>query len=221
MKKLHLTDTYNSKVWFTSDTHYMHKNICRGTSNWEDLDSTRPFKTLHQMNQQIVEGINALVGEDDILVHLGDWSFGGYEMVKEFRNLIVCKNIHLVLGNHDHHIDMNRDNLQDLFSSVSHMLEISIDQYATLDGGPLNVEVQACHYPMMSWKDMNKGAMHLHGHCHLPPDKVHAGKGRIMDVGMDGNGMLPIAFRRISSILMARFPVSSLPFEDHHSKKTR
>jgi calcineurin-like phosphoesterase family protein len=73
----------------------------------------------------------------------------------------------------------------------------------------------------MSWKDMNKGAMHLHGHVHLPGHNKHAGDGRIMDVGVDANSMLPVAFRAIAMMLKNREPISSLPFPDHHSKNIR
>jgi calcineurin-like phosphoesterase family protein len=80
---------------------------------------TRNFETLDKMNSAIVNNINDLVGQDDVLIHLGDWSFGGFENIEEFYNRLICKNIHLVLGNHDHHIDRNRDNIRSKFLSVS------------------------------------------------------------------------------------------------------
>lgn len=94
-------------IFFTSDTHYNHKNICEGTTTWdkERAVTFRKFQDLKQMNQAIVDNINQKVEEDDILVHLGDWSFGGIESIWEFRKQIKCKNIHLILGNHDHHIE--------------------------------------------------------------------------------------------------------------------
>ena len=95
------------KLFFTSDNHYNHKNLCRGVTNWRTIDGeipvnqTRPFDTLEQMNDRIVVGLNSSVGEDDILINLGDFSFGGFENIEIFRNRIICKNIHLILGNHD------------------------------------------------------------------------------------------------------------------------
>jgi len=92
-------------LYFTSDTHYGHSNICRATTNWTDADSvTRDFKSLDHMNDVIVDNINSIVGENDVLIHLGDWSFGGFDNIAEFRSRIVCKNVHLTYGNHDHHI---------------------------------------------------------------------------------------------------------------------
>ena len=111
----------NVNVWITSDTHYSHKNICRGTTNWRLPNGqipeaqTRNYSTVEKMNSAIVNNINELVGQDDILIHLGDWSFGGFEQIEEFYNRLICKNIHLIMGNHDHHIDDNRSNIRRLF----------------------------------------------------------------------------------------------------------
>ena len=77
------------KLFFTSDTHYNHSNICRATTKWVGSENlTRDFKSLEHMNSTLVNNINEVVGEDDILIHLGDWSFGGFEQIEEFRNKI-------------------------------------------------------------------------------------------------------------------------------------
>ena len=81
-------------VFFTSDTHYAHRNICRGVSNWGttdengvfhvDVNATRDFANLIEMNDALVDRINSKVGADDWLIHTGDWSFGGQDKIKEF-----------------------------------------------------------------------------------------------------------------------------------------
>ena len=60
-------------------------------------EQTRDFPTIERMNESILDGINWNVGQDDVLICLGDWSFGGFEFIKQFRDRIVCKNVHLVL----------------------------------------------------------------------------------------------------------------------------
>ena len=89
----------NQNVFFSADSHYNHANSCRGTSNWPEGRGTRDFHSLGEMNDAIVSGINSVVGPDDYLVHMGDWSFGGFESIIEFRKRISCKNIILFLGN--------------------------------------------------------------------------------------------------------------------------
>ena len=213
------------KLFFTSDTHYMHANICRGVSNWGADSKTRDFDDLDQMNAAIVNNINAQVGEDDILFHLGDWSFGGYENIEAFRNRIVCKNIHLILGNHDHHIERDKGGVRELFESVNEYLRVEI----TIPKDPSNFKslrdiketVILCHYPIASWHDMNRGVIHLHGHVHLDPTKkLHAGKS--MDVGMDGNLMEPYDFIAIRN-LMYHQPVKCtvLPNDHHETNEGR
>jgi len=87
-----LTLNKGQKLWFTSDTHYNHANICSATTQWKDPVTCREFKTLEYMNATLVNNINEFVGQDDTLFHLGDWSFGGFEQIELFRNQIVCKN---------------------------------------------------------------------------------------------------------------------------------
>jgi calcineurin-like phosphoesterase family protein len=199
----------HQQLFFTSDTHYMHKNICRGVTNWTDAeDITRDFKTLDEMNDRIVNNINYAVGQDDILFHLGDWSFGGFEMIEQFRNRINCQNIHLILGNHDHHIERDREGIRQLFTSVHQYLELEVDK---------EHKYILMHYPIMSWNKMNDGTIHLHGHVHLPNDR-RIGKGKMMDVGVDGNGLNPINYKAVNKI-MSRQPIASGFEFDHHIKR--
>ena len=204
-------------VWVTSDTHYGHKNICRGVTNWRlpdgrvPIDNTRDFQTIEQMNESIVNNINNLVAQDDVLIHLGDWSFGGFDNIRRFRDRLVCKNIHLVLGNHDHHIKNNREDIQELFLTVT--------EYQTLLIG--NHEFRLMHYPISSWDGLNKGVMHLHGHCHLPTER-RFGKGRRIDVGIDGHpSFQPYnVLREIIPLLIKRPTLSEIP-NDHHLDGTK
>jgi len=197
-------------VWITSDTHYHHKNICRGVTNWRTQDgkipvsSTRDFRDLDDMDSTIVNNINAKVGPDDTLIHLGDVAFGGFEMVGQFLDRLVCKNIHLVLGNHDHHIQNDREGIQSRFLSVQNYLEANIEGENFI----------LCHYPLQSWNGLNKGFVHLHGHVHLSPQNKW-GNGRRLDVGMDGNNMQPYKITEIVH-MMDRRDIGSDMSNDHH-----
>jgi calcineurin-like phosphoesterase family protein len=213
------------KLFFTSDTHYNHKNICRGVTNWRrqdgsiPIDQTRDFQNLEHMNSVIVDNINKTVGQDDILIHLGDWSFGGFDSIKEFRDRIICKNIHLILGNHDHHIENNRGDVQSLFSSVSQYTILSVEIENKM-AAKSKFEFVLMHYPLTSWHDMSKGRFHLFGHVHLPANKKLMG-GRSMDVGCDGNNLTPYPLGEVVRMLSGR-PVQAnvLPF-DHHEERLK
>lgn len=206
----------NRKVFITSDTHYGHKNICRGVTDWRlpdggiPTEQTRDFDTIEEMNETIVNNINSVVGEDDVLIHLGDFSFGGFNNIQKFRDMIVCKEIHLVLGNHDHHVELNRYGVQELFTSVSHYTRIQY-KYKTF---------VLCHFPISSWDGLNKGHIHLHGHVHLPTD-LRFGKGKKMDVGMDGHPTFGVYdMDEIIKIMDGREIMSDMSF-DHHTDELK
>jgi calcineurin-like phosphoesterase family protein len=201
------------RLWFTSDTHYNHANICSATTKWKDPVTLREFKTLEHMNSHLVGNINEVVRQDDILIHLGDWSFGGFEQIQKFREQIVCNNIHIITGNHDHHIENNRDNCQTLFNSVNKYVELNVKWNV---GTPLMGEQNfvLMHFPIASWNNMARGAIHLHGHVHFNPN-LRLQVGKMMDVGCDGNMLYPIQMQEVLRIMENR-PVKSIFNFDHH-----
>ena len=208
----------DQRIFFTSDTHYNHSNICSATTNWSVNDGyARTFNSLEHMNTTIVNNINNMVGEDDILIHLGDWSFGGFEKIEEFRCRILCKNIHLVLGNHDHHIERNKEGIQRLFSSVQNYLRLEIKK--PINKATVDKHTFVCmHYPIASWHDMNQGVIHLHGHVHLSP-RLRVADGKAMDIGVDGNGLEPLTLGQILMIMKDQ-PIKKLALpKDHHEKR--
>ena len=111
------------QLWFTSDWHFDHENIwrrfkvpcpaCKGVGMLDlDLDPrycstcktkgevpARPFTSTAQMNDTIIENINALVKPEDHLYCLGDVAMkpSGLRQVSK----ITCRNLRLVFGNHD------------------------------------------------------------------------------------------------------------------------
>ena len=197
-------------VWITSDTHYHHKNICRGVTNWRTQDgkipvnSTRDFRDLDEMDATIINNINSKVGQDDTLIHLGDVAFGGFDKLEQFLDRLICKNIYLVLGNHDHHIKNDRSFIKGRFMSVQNYLEVNID----------DENFVLCHYPLQSWHGLNKGVIHLHGHVHLSAQNKW-GNGKRLDVGMDGNNMQPYKITEIVH-MMDRREIGSDMSNDHH-----
>ena len=216
--KIEIGHGIRTRVWFTSDTHYAHSNICRATTKWDKAENlTRDFNSLSHMNDTLVNNINEIVHENDILIHLGDWSFGGFEMIEEFRSRINCKNVHLTFGNHDHHIRRNKGDVQSLFSSTQDYL--MIDLRVKHPGNKIDRHTLICmHYPIASWDGMNDGNIHLHGHVHLPPH-LRLAQGKAMDVGVDGNGMYPIEVHEILNIMRNR-PIKKLTLpQDHHEQR--
>jgi len=204
------------RLFFTSDTHYGQSNIVLNHTTWNDTSGCRKFINVDYMNTHMVNMINETVGENDILVHLGDWSFGGFEKIAEFRNRIHCKNIHLFLGNHDKHIKLNHENIQSIFSSVNTIEYLTIVKHDESINKHEKLRFILSHYPIASWEDMNKGVMHLYGHIHTSSRHI-VGPGKMMDVGVDGSKFRPWSLEQIVNKLKKQKIQSLIQNnQDHH-----
>lgn len=205
-------------IFFTSDTHYGHKNIVKGTSTWTDnggihgAQSTRDFDTVAEHNLALVDSINQMVKEDDVLYHLGDWSFGGHENIKLFRDQLKCKNIHLILGNHDQWIEPLNSPYRALFASVNQRLQFSLKIDATKSGKMGRQGFFLSHYSHQVWDKSNHGCIHLFGHSH----GSLKGIGKSMDVGVDTNNLYPYHLDEILDI-MKNIKTEII---DHHNSNT-
>lgn len=166
---LNLEGSDFDRLYIMSDPHAYHKNLCSGSTNWNS-GADRDFQDQFMMTDRLVENINKTVGPDDILLSLGDWSFGGKDKVAEFRNRINCKNVAVLFGNHDKGVWKNRD----LFIWTGHYTEFRY-----------NKTLYCCsHYPKASWNESGRGSIMLHGHTHNNLHKDFC-RGRIFDVGLD------------------------------------
>lgn len=80
------------ETWFTSDTHFGHKNIL------EYEKEARPFTTLQEMHEVMIERWNSVVSKNDVVYHLGDFAFGRHTI--QIADRLNGKK-RLVMGNHD------------------------------------------------------------------------------------------------------------------------
>lgn len=81
-----------SKTWFTSDLHLGHERIISL--------SGRPFATVEEMNEKIIERYNAVVGDDDVVWFLGDVAMGRIAETLPMLGQLKGKK-YLKTGNHD------------------------------------------------------------------------------------------------------------------------
>ena len=80
------------KIFITSDTHFWHTRIIRFEN--------RPFKSVEEMNEELIKRWNNKVSKDDTIIHLGDFCFGNKEKTQEIAQRLNGKKI-LIMGNHD------------------------------------------------------------------------------------------------------------------------
>jgi len=91
----------SDKTWFTSDQHFMHKNMYR--DDFFASGFKRPWRTEAEGRKNIIERHNSVVQPDHYVIHGGDFAFTSNLMVDKLRPILEKMNgIHiLVLGNHD------------------------------------------------------------------------------------------------------------------------
>jgi calcineurin-like phosphoesterase family protein len=162
-------DGMANKVWFTADTHFGHQRTL-------EL-SKRPFKTVEEMDNAIIENWNSIVAKNDTVYHLGD--FGDYKVREKLNG-----NIYLVLGNYERS-DLDKgmvtlDDLLDLFKSV----------YKQIDIAKINNQYyQMVHEPTHRVNDKFK----LFGHIH----KLQMVKRNALNVGVDCHNFTPISIETV------------------------
>ena len=163
-------------TYFTSDQHFGHFNIIRL--------SRRPFKTVEEMDETMVERWNAKVRSDDTVYVLGDLFFRAATVEPILKRLKGQK--HLILGNHDPSWT-DRVDLADYFESVQTLKEGSVD-------GRL---VTMCHYPMLSYPQARRGYM-IYGHVHNNTGDDYwpliMRRPRMLNAGVDVNNFEPVTF---------------------------
>lgn len=186
-------------TYFSSDCHIGHRRIL------EYCPTSRALAggDINKMKELILDGINSRVTPEDTLYILGDLAFTTkVHEVEEFLMSIHAKELHLIVGNHEHTITGSRK-LMNYFTTVSHYKEIKIG----VD------KVMLMHYPIESWNHMFHGAYHLHGHTHSRNDDLNADthRGELksftrrFDVGIDSRtDFSPWSWEEIKEFVAAR-----------------
>lgn len=150
--------------WYTADLHLGHENIIPF--------SGRLFRHADHMDSVLIEKLWERVGPDDDLWIVGDFAAGAKATDQGWLTMIFSHlpgaRRHLVHGNHDGPIVRGLP-----WDSVAPMCEV--------DDPAVEFPVTLCHYPMMTWPNARKGALHLFGHVH----GSWLGCARSVNVGVD------------------------------------
>lgn len=176
-------------VGITSDTHFGHANIILYTNRpFVDLTtevdargrwiSNRiALQRVDEMDDALISGWNSVAkNDDDIIVHLGDFSFGDVSRYLQRLNGTIW----FVSGNHDKqmHAYLRQNPKQ---TKVRHLGKLDeIDLYD--EHGLMNRSV-VCHFAMRVWNKSHFGAWHLYGHSHGTLEETD--NLLSMDVGVD------------------------------------
>lgn len=160
-------------IYFTSDQHFGHANVIKYTN--------RPFKSVEEMDEELIKRWNERIKFNDLVYHLGDFSLLPYKHVYNYLDRLngtIC----VIPGSHDKRWVRHANNFVNVTILPSLITYIFKDFPFIL-----------CHYPMLSWDRSHYGSIHLHGHSHgtIPNE------GKRMDVGVDTNNFYPYSLEEI------------------------
>ncbi|MCR5090698.1 MAG: hypothetical protein K6C08_14460 [Oscillospiraceae bacterium] len=113
----------------------------------------RPFNSVREMNDCLIDRWNAVVLPEDLTCILGDFCRGSSDRWRELLLSLNGRKI-LITGNHDDPLAVE---------SVQNLLECSAAYLELEDEGR---PVVLCHYPISAFRDHYFGWIHLYGHVH-------------------------------------------------------
>lgn len=126
------------KVWLTSDTHFGHANIIKYAG--------RPFASVEEMDEALVENWNAVVKPGDKVYHLGDVTMNS-------KSLPILERLHgrkvLIKGNHD-----------------TQKLKFYTPHFYDIRGSHELGEFLLTHIPVADNQKLRYPAGNIHGHLH-------------------------------------------------------
>lgn len=165
-----------AKMFVTSDLHFNHGNVigfCK-----------RPYDTVEQMNEDLIEKWNNVVTAEDTVYVLGDFFMG---MLTEVEGILKRLNgkIILIRGNHD-----TKNRLELLERNGVIIKDIDYVSYKGLF-------FIMCHFPVYNpdfvkmIRDSNTEGILLYGHIHEKASTGYTGEGTY-HVGVDTNNYTPI-----------------------------
>lgn len=158
----------------------------------------RPWESIEEHDQALIENWNSVIGPDDTVFHLGDFVFGGFPKWKEIVEQLNG-HIYLIRGNHDD--KQMTAGIQTLFEDCLYQARILVD----------GKTVYLNHFPFLCfghgdpkiYKDSY--SIQLFGHIHSGPNSTSADVSRSSilyptqyDVGVDNNNYCPISWKEVN-----------------------
>ena len=168
------------EIFITSDSHFGHRRIldfCQDSRQWAKND-------VDKMDQNLIDSWNSVVKDEDIVYHLGDFTFyrSKTKNLKIFDSLKGKK--YLIRGNHE------KEALSLPWLGMYHYYEIE--------------DCILFHYPIEDWNRRYHGSYHLHGHVHSSTEMPFRHINNRLDIGADNMGPIPKTIQQLKDICNER-----------------
>lgn len=167
-------------VYYTADLHLGHANVIR-------FDK-RPFASVEEMDQTLIENWNSRVTDRDKVYIVGDLIYRSEKPAEWY--LEKLRGIkYLVIGNHDKAI-LENESARSYFEVIDKMMHIT-------DG---KRQICMCHFPVVEWNGYFRGYYHIFGHIHNARNRafqVMREETRALNAGCMINQYIPVTFEEL------------------------
>lgn len=157
--------------FFSADEHYNHRNIIKYCN--------RPFDTVEEMDETMINNHNSVVGKNDTVIHAGDFTLLKHKRIIYEKYINRLNGTHVFLkGSHDYWLPWHKS---------QQVWEKQIGKHY----------IVVCHYAMRVWHKSHYNSFMLYGHSHgnLPT------QGKQYDVGVDNNNFYPVSLDQVIDVM--------------------
>lgn len=219
MEKINIILGKDQKLFFTSDSHFGHRNVIRFCD--------RPFEDDRQMTEELIKRWNNVVKKDDFVFSLGDFSWWtDRHGVKRLVDKLNGKKF-FIPGNHCTRrmyelCDPESDRGTFYLCEDTTVLYLRGQEDDLRFANCKLYEIVLHHYPLNTWSHVDRGSLQFFGH-------IHSLKGRPMtefgdplpflrekqqfDVGCDRHDYAPVEFFEVLD------EMNKYPYWDLHKIK--
>lgn len=169
-------------IFYIADCHFGDAKVINFSS--------RPFRTLKEMDQTMLDRWQEKVNPEDDVYILGDLVCRSNQ--PEYYLKQLPGRLHLILGNHDQAI-VRQLHLQKYFEEIHN--------YQVIHDGSHRIVL--FHYPILEWDGYYYGTWHIYGHIHNHPSKTQKRVGvlgKALNAGVDITNFSPMTFDELVAV---------------------
>jgi calcineurin-like phosphoesterase family protein len=183
----------SERVYFTADQHYGHSNIIQFCK--------RPFSSVDEMNETLIENHNRIVKPGDLVYFLGDLF---WRSLTQEQALSIAARLngqkYYINGNHEER--MSHKDMKKFFIWQKDLADIHPTGYP---------HITLCHYAMRVWNGSHRGAWSLYGHSHGELEHVESGL-KSFDVGVDCWDYKPVSLEEVAQKMNSKVIINTVEY---------
>lgn len=195
-------------IWITSDQHFFHKNIISLCD--------RPFKSVEEMNEKLINNFNSKISSNDFVIHLGDMVMGDQKKnIPNILSQLTLTKSCIIRGNHDigfkgkDNKEIYLDNgIFKVVDGIWNLRDLLIFCKEQELADSLDRDITLCHFPSITsnnrqeyetkydkYRPTNFNLLFC-GHSHqkepIKPETLN-----VINVGVDAWGFFPIELKTL------------------------